>query len=67
MKVFNNLVMAQDSNICERKVKILKRLLKMGIMGIPGPQTNSVRLEVYLTVLEQTVHAINTTPYLTPG
>ena len=36
-------------------------------MGKPGPKTNCVRMEVYLTVLEQTVHAINTTPYLTQG
>ena len=67
MKIFNNLAMAQYRNICERKVKILKRLLKMGIMGNPGPQTSSVRLEVYLTVLEQAAHAINTTPYLAQG
>ena len=42
----------------------MKRLLKMGIMGSPGPQTNSVKLEVYLTVLEQAAHALNTTPFL---
>ena len=67
MKIFNNLAMAQYRNICERKVKILKRLLKMGIMGNPGPQTSNVRLEVYLTVLEQAAHAINTTSYLAQG
>ena len=58
MKIFNNLAMAQYRNICERKVKIMKRLLKMGIMGNPGPQTSNVRLEVYLTVLEQAAHAL---------
>ena len=35
MKIFNNLAMAQYRNICERKVKIMKRLLKIGIMGNP--------------------------------
>ena len=64
MKIFNNLASCQYRNICERKVQTMKRLLKMGIMGSPGPQTNSVKLEVYLTVLEQAGHALNTTPFL---
>ena len=33
-------------------------------MGNPGPQTNSVKLEVYLTVLEQAADALNSTPFL---
>ena len=39
----------------------------MGIMGCPGPQTTNVRLEVYLTVLEQAAHALNSTPFLSQG
>ena len=61
MKIFNNLASCQYRNICERKVRTMKRLLKMGIMGSPGPQTNSVKLKVYLTILEQAAHALNTT------
>ena len=53
--------------IGERKAEIMKRLLKMGIMGNPGPQTRNVRLKVYLTVLVQAAHAINATPYLAQG
>ena len=33
-------------------------------MESPGPQTKSVKLEVYLTVLEQAAHILNTTPFL---
>ena len=37
IKIFNNAAMCQYRNVCERKVKILKRFSKMGISGQPGP------------------------------
>ena len=64
IKVFNNLASCQYRNVCKRKVQTFKRFLKMGIMGCPGPQTSNVKLEVYLTVLEQAAHALNSTPFL---
>ena len=45
----------------------MKRLLKMGIMKNPGPEASNMKLEVYLTVLEQAAHALNSTPYLAQG
>ena len=64
MKVYNNLASCQYRNICERKVRTFKRFLKMGIMGCPGPQTDNIKLELYLTILEQATHVLNSTPFL---
>ena len=64
MKVFNNLASCQYRNVCERKVRTFKRFLKMGIMGCPGPQTSNIKLELYMTILEQATHALNSTPFL---
>ena len=38
IKIFNNAALAEFRNVCEHKVRILKRLLKMGITGKPVPQ-----------------------------
>ena len=59
--------MSQFCNICERKVRILKRFLKMGLSGQPGPQVGSIRMDVYLTIIEEAVHGLNTIPYLKVG
>ena len=67
IKIFNNAALAQFRNVCEHKVRILKRLLKMGITGKPGPQVEGVRMDIFLTILEQAVHALNSTPYLKQG
>ena len=67
IKIFNNTAMSQYRNICERKVKILKRFLKMGISGQPGPQVDSIRLDMYFTIMEQAVHGLNSIPYLEVG
>merc|ERR1711867_321677 len=64
LKVYNNLASCQFRNVCERKVRTFKRLLKMGIMGYHGPQNDNIKLEFYLTILEQATHALNSTPYL---
>ena len=40
----------------------------MGISGQPGPQTvDSIRLDMYFTLMEQAVHGLNCIPYLTVG
>ena len=69
IKMFNKAAMCQYHNICERKVKILKRLSKMGISGQPGPQTttSTIRLDTYFTVMEQAVYGLNSIPYLSMG
>ena len=68
IKIFNNSAMCQYRNVCERKVKILKRFIKMGISGQPGPQTvDSIRLDMYFTIMEQAVNGLNCIPYLTVG
>ena len=59
IKIFNNAAMSQYRNICERKVKILKRFLKMGLSVQPGPQVDSIMLDMYFTVMEQAVHGLN--------
>ena len=60
--------MCQYINVCERKVKILKRFTKMGTNGKPGPQTvDSIRLDTYFTIMEQAVHGLNCIPYLSVG
>ena len=67
IKIFNNAVMSQYRNICERKVKILKRFLKMELSVQPGPQVDSIRLDMYFTIMEQPVHGLNSIPYLEVG
>ena len=68
IKMFNNAAMCQYRNVCERKVKILKRFSKMGISGQPGPQTtDTIRLDTYFTVMEQVVYGLNCIPYLSMG
>ena len=67
IKFYNNAAMSQFCNICERKVRILKRFLKMGLSGQPGPQVGSIRMDVYLTIIEEAVHGLNTIPYLKVG
>ena len=68
IKIFNNDAMCQYRNVCERKVKILKRFSKMGISGQPGPQTNdSIRLDTYFTIMEQAIYGLNCIPYLSVG
>ena len=67
IKIYNNAAMAQFRNICERKVRILKRFLKMGLSGQTGPQVGSIRMDVYLTIIEQAVHELKTIPYLKAG
>ena len=54
IKLYNNSAICQ----CERKVRILKKLSKMGISGQPGPQTttSTIRLDTYYTVMEQAVY-----------
>ena len=67
IKIYNNAAMSQFRNICEHKVRILKRFLKMGLSGQPGPQVGSIRMDVYLTIIEEAVHGLNTIPYLKVG
>ena len=69
IKLYNNSAMCQFRNVCERKVRILKRLSKVGISGQPGPQTttSTIRLDTYYTVMEQAVYGLNCIPYLAVG
>ena len=46
IKLYNNSAMYQFRNVCERKVRILKRLSKMGISGQPGPQTTTCTIRL---------------------
>ena len=39
----------------------------MGLSGQPGPQVDSIRLDVYFTIIEQAVHGLNSIPYLEVG
>ena len=40
----------------------------MGISGQPGPQAvDSIRLDMYFTIMEQAVHGLNSIPYLEVG
>ena len=61
IKLYNNSAMCQFRNVAERKVRILKRLSKMGISGQPSPQitTSTIRLDTYYTLMEQAVDSLN--------
>ena len=40
--IWNNTAYSQFRNIAEMKIKTLKKLIKEGIFGIPGPQEETV-------------------------
>ena len=67
--MYNNSALCQFRNVAERKVRILKKLSKMGISGQPGPQitTTTIRLDTYYCVMEQAVYSLNCIPYLAIG
>ena len=69
IKLYNNAAMCQFRNVCERKVRILKRLSRMGISGRPGPQTttDTIELDTYYCLMEQAVYGLNSIPYLAVG
>jgi hypothetical protein len=65
--IFNNLGYSQFRNIAERKISMLKRLVKQGIFGLSGPQQETVDRSVLETAIQGAVSMINNVPYTTTG
>ena len=65
--IHNNIPYSQHRNLVERKISNLKRLIKEGIFGIPGPQTEAVNRSILETTIAAATSMMNNTPYLESG
>ena len=61
--MWNNTVYSQFRNIAEMKIKVLKKMIKQGIFGIPGPKSEAVDRLVLETAIQAGVNMVNNTPY----
>ena len=62
--VFNNTGHAQFRNIAEMKIKLLKKLIRQGIFGLPGPQQEPVDRSVVDTAIMGATNMVNNTHLL---
>ena len=51
----------------ERKISNLKRLIREGIFGIPGPQVEAIDRSILDTSVAAATNMMNNTPYLESG
>ena len=65
--VHNNTPYSQFRNIAERKISVVKRLIKEGIFGIPGPQQEPVDKSILETAILGATNMVNNTPYQDVG
>ena len=65
--VYNNLGYSQFRNLAERKISTLKRLIRQGIFGIPGPQQEAVDRSILETAIQGATNMLNNTPYTRIG
>ena len=48
----------------ERRVSIIKKIIKQGFFGMPGPQTDPIDRTLLETALARAVSMVNNTPFL---
>ena len=65
--VHNNLGYSQFRNLAKRKISTLKRLIRQGIFGIPGPQQEVVDRSILETAVQGATNMMNNTPYTKIG
>ena len=63
--VYNNVGHSQFRNLVERKIQTLKKMIKQGIFGTSGPQTESADRSLLETAISGAVSMINCVPYAT--
>jgi hypothetical protein len=65
--VHNNLGYSQFRNIAKRKISTLRRLIRQGIFGIPGPQQDAVDRSILETAVQGATNMMHNTPYTKIG
>ena len=65
--VHNNMGHSKFRNVVERRVGLLKRMIKQGLFGMPGPQTETVDRSLPETAMSGAVYMIENTPYTSAG
>ena len=65
--IHNNTPYSQHRNLVERKISNLKKLIKEGVFGVPGPQSEAIDRSILETTIEAAVSMLNNTPYLESG
>merc|ERR1712236_7454 len=63
----NNTPYSQHRNLVERKISNLKRLIREGMFGIPGPQSEAIDRSILDTTIVAATNMMNNTPYLESG
>jgi hypothetical protein len=61
--VWNNTAHGQFRNIAEMKIKVLKRMIRQGIFGLPGPQQEAVDRTLVETAIQGAINMVNNTPF----
>ena len=65
--VFNNTPYSQHRNVVERKVSIIKRMIKEGAFGMPGQQAEEIDRSMLETTIMAAVNMVNNIPYMECG
>ena len=65
--IHNNIPYSQHRNLVERKISNLKRLIREGIFGTPGPQSEAIDRSILDTTIAAATNMMNNTPYLESG
>ena len=59
----NNTGYGQFRNIAEMKIKTLKKMIRQGIFGLPGPQQEAVDRTLVETAIQAGINMVNNTPF----
>ena len=65
--VFNNTPYAQHRNLVERKVSMLKRMIKEGVFGLPGQQVEAIDRTMLETTILAATSMANNIPFMECG
>ena len=62
--VTNNTPYSQFRNVAERKISMLKKIMKQILSGLPGPQRVCVDRDILAAAMLRATSAVNSIPYL---
>ena len=62
--ITNNTLYSQFRNVAERKISMLKKIMKQILSGLPGPQRVCVDRDILAAAMLRATSAVNNIPYL---
>ena len=60
----NNTPYSQFRNVAERKISMLKKIMKQVLFGLPGPQRVCVERDILAATMLRASSAVNNIPYI---